>query len=192
MANVNAPFGLKPIRGAGSQPHNDGTQVYAAAAGDSHAIYYGDPVTVTGEATADGVPIVARSTAGTANAITGVAVGFRPYGNTEWLGYRPASTAYEVLVESNPFLEFEIQEDSDGGAVAVASVGLNANIVFGTAVGNQSAAMLDSSSAATTAAHQLRILGLKQAPNNAQGNYAVWRVRLNNVTTTPNAASTGA
>lgn len=180
MANANAPFGLKPIRGSHSQPFNDGAQPYAAAAGDSTVIRYGDPVTVTGEATADGVPIVARTTAGgTTNAITGVAVGFRPYGATEWLGYRPASTAYEVLVETNPEAEYLIQEDSVGGAVAVASVGLNAQLVYGTATGNVSAAMLDSSTAATTATHQLRIVGLYQAVNNAQGDYAIWRVRFN-------------
>lgn len=189
MPNANAPFGLKPIRSAFSGPYNDGAQPYAAAAADAVVIRYGDPVTLTGAATVDGVPIVALSTAGgTTNSITGVAVGFRPLGATEWLGYRPASTAYEVLVEDNPHAEFLIREDAVGGAVAVASVGLNAQLVFGTATGNQSAAMLDSSTAAVTATHQLRILGLHQAPDNAQGDYAVWRVRLNMHTHTPATA----
>lgn len=189
MPNVNAPFGLKPVRSAFSGPYNDGAQPYAAAAGDATPIRYGDPVTVTGEATADGVPIVTRTTAGgTTNSATGVAVGFRPFGATEWLGYRPASTAYEVLVEDNPNAEFYIQEDAVGGAVALASVGLNAQLVYGTATGNASAAMLDSSTVATTATHQLRILGLAQIVNNAQGDYAIWRVRLNMHTHTPATA----
>lgn len=189
MANANAPFGLKPVRGAFSQPYNDGAQPYAKAAADTAVVRYGDPVSLTGEATADGVPIVTLTTAaGTTNRITGVAVGFRPIGATEWLGYAPASTAYEVLVEDNPEAEFFIQEDSDGGAVAVASVGLNAQLVFGTATGNNSAAMLDSSTAATTATHQLRIMGLAQIVNNAQGNYAIWRVRLNMHTHAPAVA----
>lgn len=189
MANANVPFGLKPVRGAFSQPYNDGAQPYAAAASDSVAIRFGDPVTVTGAATADGVPYVALTTAGgTTNSVTGVAVGFRPIGATEWLGYRPASVEYEVLVEDNPLAEFFIQEDSVGGAVAVASVGLNAQLVYGTATGNNSAAMLDSSTAATTATHQLRILGLAQIVNNAQGNYAIWRVRLNMHTHIPATA----
>lgn len=197
MANSNAPFGFKPVRGAFSQPYNDGAQVYAAAAADAQAILLGDPVTVTGDATTDGIPIVTRSTAGSGNAITGIAVGFRPYGNTEWLAYRPASTLYEVLVEDNPWAEFYIMEDGDGAGagapLAAVDVGLNAAIVFGTPVNNsRSAAMLDSSTKATTAALQVRILGLAQVVNNAIGNYAVWRVRLNNVTTTPNAGSTGA
>lgn len=191
MANDNAPFGFKPVRGAYSQPYNDGAQVYAAAAGDSTVIRLGDPVTITGTATADGISIVTRSTAGATNAITGIAVGFRPYGATEWLGYRPASTAYEVLVEDNPWAEFYIMEDSDGGALAATNVGQNAAIIYGTATGNRSAAMIDSSTAATTAGLQVNILGLAQIVGNEIGNYAVWRVRLNNVTTTPNAASTG-
>lgn len=192
MANVNAPFGLKPIRGASSQPYNDGTQIFQVPATDSTAVKYGDPVTVTGDASATGVPYVARTAAGS-NAITGVAVGFRPLGNTEWLGYRPASVAYEVMVECDPASEYLIMEDSDGGALAAADVGLNATFVFGAATGeNSSVAMLDSSTKATTAGLPLRIMGLAQIVNNAIGQYAVWRVRLNNVTTTPNAASTGA
>ena len=186
MANVNAPFGLKPVSSAFSGPYNEGAQQYAAEAADSAVIRYGDPVTLTGAATAEGVPIVALATAGgTTNFITGIAVGFRPLGATEWLGYRPASVAYEVLVADNPDAEFFIMEDSVGGAVAVASVGLNAQLVYGTATGNISAAMLDSSTAATTATHQLRILGLAQIVNNEQGNYAIWRVRLNMHTHAP-------
>lgn len=193
MANSDAPFGFKPVRAASSGCYNGGAQPYAAAAGDSTVIRLGDPVTVTGTANTDGVPIVARSTAGSGNAITGIAVGFRPFGDTEWLNYRPASTAYEVLVQDDPLQEYEIQEDSVGGALAAADVGLNAAIVFGTpGTDGRSAAMIDSSTKATTAALQVRIVGLAQKVNNAIGDNAVWRVRLNNVTTTPNAASTGA
>ncbi len=191
MPNANAPFGFRPIRGAFSQPYNDGTQVYAAAAADATAIRYGDPVTITGSATALGTPYVARSTAGTGNAITGVAVGFRPFGASEWLGYRPASVEYEVLVEDSPFIEFEIMEDSDGGAIDVNAVGSNAAIIFGTATGNQSAAMIDSSTVGTTVGLQVRLLRVARRVDNAPGNYAVWTVRINNSTQTPNAASTG-
>lgn len=193
MANANAPFGFRPWRGASSQPYNDGVQPYAAAAGDSTVIRLGDPVTVTGTATADGIPIVTRSTAGTGNAITGIAVGFRPFGATTYLNYRPASTAYEVLVEESPDGEYLMMEDSVGAALAAVDVGLNAAIVFGTpGTDGRSAAMIDSSTAATTAGLQVRIVGLAQIVGNQIGNYAIWRVRLNNVTTTPNAGSTGA
>jgi hypothetical protein len=191
MANANAPFGLRPVRGAYSQPYSDSATVYSAAAGDATVIRYGDPVTVTGAARADGTAIVTRSTAGTGNAITGVAVGFRPYGATEWLGYRPASTDYEVLVEDNPLIEFEMMEDSDGGALSVDQAGANIAIIYGTATGNRSAAMLDSSTVGTTVGLQLRLLGLAKRVDNEPGVNAVWRVRLNNVTTTPNGASTG-
>lgn len=193
MPNSNAPFGFKPTRSASSGCYNGGAQVYAAAAGDSTVIRRGDPVTVTGTASTDGVPIVTRSTAGAGNAITGIAVGFRPYGDTEWLNIRPASTAYEVLVQDDPLAEYYLQEDSVGGALAAANVGLNAAVAFGTpGVDGRSAAMIDSSTAAATAGLQVRIVGLAQLVDNEIGNHAVWRVRLNNVTTTPNAAATGA
>lgn len=193
MANANAPFGFKPVRAVSSSSYNAGANVYAAAAGDSVVIRHGDPVTVTGTATTDGVPIVALSTAGDTNAITGIAVGFRPYGASTWLNYRPASTAYEVLVIDDPLAEFHMQEDSVGGALAAVDTGLNAAVVFGTpGVDGRSACMIDSSTKAATATLQVRLLGIAQIVNNAIGNYAVWRVRLNNVTTTPNAGSTGA
>jgi len=192
MANNNAPFGLKPVRAASSGCYNAGAQTYSAAASDSTIIRLGDPVTRTGTANTDGVPEVTRSTAGTGNAITGVAVGFRPYGDTEWLNYRPASTAYEVLVQNDPLAEYEIQEDSDTSTLAAANVGQNAAIIFGTAgVDGRSAAMIDSSTAAVTAGLQVRIVGLAQRVDNEIGDYAVWRVRVNNTTETPNAGSTG-
>ena len=190
MANANAPFGFIPAREASSGPYNDGAQPYAAAAGDSTIIRLGDPVTTTGTATTDGIPVVTRSTAGDTNAITGIAVGFRPYGATEWLNYRPASTAYEVLVQDDPDAEYLIQEDSAGGAIAATSVGLNAAIVYGTpGTDGRSAAMIDSSTAAATATLQVRIVGLAQRVNNEIGNYAVWRVKLNNITTAPGAGA---
>jgi len=195
MPNGNGPFGFKPVRSASSQPYNDGANTYHVPASDASVIRLGDPVVVTGTGSAAGTSDVTLATAGSGNAITGIAVGFRPAGATEWLGYRPASTEYFVMVEDNPEAEFYIQEDGDGAAagapLAAVDIGLNAAIVYGTATGNRSAAMLDSSTKATTAALQVRIVGLAQTVGNEIGNYAVWRVRLNNVTTTPNAASTG-
>ena len=180
MPNPNAPFGLKPVRSASSGPYNDGAQPYVALAADSTVIRYGDPVTVTGTGSVDGTPAVTLTTAGgTTNSVTGIAVGFRPLGTTEWLGFRPASVAYEVLVMDDPRAEFFIMEDSVGGAVAVTAIGLNVQLVFGSATGNTSAAMLDSSTTAVTATHQLRILGLAQIVGNEVGDFAVWRVRLN-------------
>ena len=191
MPNLNAPMGFIPIRSATSGPYNDGAMVYAAAAGDSVVIRLGDPVTVTGTADANGVPIVARSTAGSGNAITGIAVGFRPVGSDQpFTSNRPASTAAEVLVQDDPNAEYEIQEDSDTSTLAAADVGLNAAIVFGTPGStNRSAAMIDSSTKATTAGLQVRIVGLSQRVGNEIGDYAKWRVRLNNVNTTAGAGA---
>ena len=190
MANPNAPFGLKPVRDVFSGPTSGGLSSYVALSGDSAAIYRGDPVAVTGTATADGIPVVAKATLTTDNLWTGVALGFRPRGATEWLGYRPASVEYEVLVCDDPTAEYFCQEDSDSSNLAAVDVGLNVIAAAGTASGNQSGLMIDSSSKATTATHQLRLLGLAQIPGNAIGTNAIWRVRLNTSTTTP-VASTG-
>ena len=65
-------------------------------------------------------------------------------------------------------------------AAATEAMG-NANLVIGncsTATG-VSIAEIDSSSAATTATLQVRLLRLVQRPDNVAGNYAKWLVQIN-------------
>lgn len=75
---------------------------------------------------------------------------------------------------------YEIQDDSDGGALTAASVGLNADIVVGTGstTTGTSAMELDSSTVNTTSA-QLRILGLSHRADNEIAANAKWLVMIN-------------
>lgn len=182
MANVNTPFGLKPIREAGSGTHNGGVNMYYHASSDGTALYVGDPVLKTGSADGAGVPAVARAAA--AGAITGVVVGFVPNGTTDMAGYGAASTAYYLLVCDDPDTLFEIQEDGDGGNLAATDIGLNADIIV--AAGNsyslKSGVMLDTSTKATTATLPLKIVGLSERVGSVIGAYAKVRVKINNHT----------
>ena len=182
MANVNTPFGLKPIREAGSGPHNGGVNMYYHDSGDATALYVGDPVLKTGSSDAAGVPAVARAAA--AGAITGVVVGFVPNGTTDMAGYGAADTSYYLLVADDPDTLFEIQEDGVGGQLAAADIGLNADIIV--AAGNsyslKSGVMLDTSTKAGTAALPLKIVGLSERVNTEFGAYAKVRVKINNHT----------
>ncbi len=167
MANVDRVNGLRPVKHLDGSPYNGAVNRYYVPSSDSTAIFPGDAVKSAGSADSDGVASVAQAAAG--DAIRGVVVGVEPV-TDESLIYRAASTERYVLVADAPDLVFEIQEDADGGALAVTAVGNNADIVVaaGDTDAGTSGMELDSSSAGTTAA-QLRILGFAQRPDNEVG-----------------------
>jgi hypothetical protein len=192
MANSNAPMGLSPVRYRNGSPWNGQARTYYVPAADSTALFIGDPVIIAGSGDADGVPTITRATAASAGRITGVVVGFQPTGPFP-AKYRAASTAMYVLVADDPLLLFEAQEDGVGGSLAATSIGLNIDLIAGS--GNTSTGLsgflLDSSTAATTATLQCRIIGLQQRIDNAIGTTAKWLVAINLPTETGAAGSTG-
>lgn len=187
MANTDAPFGLKPVRYRDGAPYTGACRRYYVAAGESNNIFIGDPVALSGSGAADGTPGIVRATAGAGSSAgdgpVGVVVGVENLTSDNLSRtYRPASTAMYVLVADSPNLLYEVQEDSDAGALTVDAIGLNANIIIGTgntATGT-SAVELDSSSAAVTATLDLRIISLVKSPKNEVGVNARWLVSLNN------------
>lgn len=192
MANVDSAFGLMPVRYASGAPYNGACNRYFVPASDGTALFRGDPVIIAGGADADGVPTVTRATAGSAGRITGVVVGIVNDANNE-VQHRAASTACYVLVADDPNLLFEIQEDSTGGALAAADIGLNADLASGSGstVTGLSGFELDTSTKATTATLQLRIEGIVQRPDNEVGANAKVLVRINLPTQTGAVGSTG-
>src|SRR5690606_39013337 len=93
-------------------------------------------------------------------AITGVIVGFSALPGDLNKNYNPASTERVAWVADDPDLEFEIQAD---GAVAAASMGLNAVLIYthsGSTTTGLSGAELDTTSDApeANASNQLTIL----------------------------------
>ncbi len=194
MANLNVAFGLKPVRRAHGAPANFNTREYFVPSSDSTALFIGDPVILAGSADATlTAPTVTRATAAGGNRITGVVVGFRPNDAINAVGYRAASTNAYVLVTDDPDQLYEIQDDSVGGNLAAADIGLNADLVAGT--GNtatkKSGFMLDTSTKATTNTLQLRIVGLQDRADVEVGANAKVLVRLNLTTETGAAGSTG-
>lgn len=170
MANTDFARGLVPLNNADSSPFNDGTRMFFVPASDATALYIGDPVTLAGDADAGGVPTVARSAA--AGPITGVVVGFVPNGTTDTAGFRAASTAAYVLVETNPDAVMEIQDTA--GAVTAADVGTLRNLTInaGNAFTKRSGVVLGGAGAA------VRVLGLRQTPGNEFGAFAKVLVKI--------------
>lgn len=195
MANADTPFGLKPIKNA---PFNEiPKNLYYIPSSYATALFVNDPVVKTGTSntaavTAAGrlfnpgsLPEINKATAGDTNKITGVIIGFLANPSDLSKNYNPASTERIAIVADSPLQEFEIQEESAGSPLAATSVGLNANLVFaesGSTATGLSGAELDTTTPATDATFQLKILRLVDAPENAIGQHAKWRVKINNHT----------
>lgn len=193
MANSNAPTGLTPVRNANGSPYVAQLSTYYVPSSDSTALFIGDPVIIAGDADAIGVPTATRATAGATNRITGVVCGFVPSPTIVANGYRLASTAEYILVETGPDVVYEIQEDAVGGALAATNVGQNIDLVAGSGstYTKRSGWQADSSTAGTGATLQCRILRFVNRPDNEIGANAKILVRINLPTETGAAGSTG-
>lgn len=195
MANANTPAGLTPLKNSPfvEIPKNS----YYIPASYGTALFIGDPVVKTGTANtanvltsgklypAGSLPEINKATAGDGNKITGVIIGFEAIPSNLTLNYNTASTERVAIVADSPLQEFMIQEETAGTALAVTSVCLNANVVFaesGSTSTGLSGVELDTSTPASDATYQLKILRLLDAPENAIGQHAKWRVKINNHT----------
>lgn len=182
MANVNSPFGMKPVMNRDGSPWNGKGTLYYIRAAYATRLGLWDPVVAEGTyADTLGIPTVARAAA--SGYILGSIIGFVPLPDSLALPsqYSKASTEGYCYVCDDPGVIYEMQEDSVGGAMAATEAMGNADLVISncsTATG-VSAAMIDSSTAGTTSTYNLRLLRLVQRPDNAQGNYAKWLVQIN-------------
>lgn len=181
MANVNKPFGLRPIgnlSATGAQKQYG----YQIADNQSGAIYQGDLVVVY-----DGYIIKYDET--THAAPTGVFNGCQYNDPTRankptWKNYYPGSVdittgQIDCEVLDDPSQLFLIQAD---GAVTQANIGKNADptaATTGSTTTGISAGTLKSSSIAKTAALTFKIIGLSAQADNALGTNAVVVVKLN-------------
>jgi hypothetical protein len=181
MANVNKPFGLRPIGNLSAT----GTQkqfAYEIADNQSGAIYQGDLVTVF-----DGYLV--KFAPGSHSAAVGVFNGCSytdpNTGKPTWKNYYPGSvniTSGKIVADviDDPNQLFIIQADED---IVQADIGKNADVTAsttGSTTTGVSAMTLDSSTVANTAALNLKIVGKYEAPGNDFGtNYTVVVVKIN-------------
>lgn len=182
MANVDAPFGLRPIRHKSGAPYNGAATPYYINASYGTALFIGDPVIkVAGGSNAAAItapglgtfgvgtlPEIEKATAGDGNRITGVIVGFSTLASNLDYKHNPVSTERVAMVCDDPDVVFEIQAD---GAVAAASMGLNAVLIYthsGSTTTGLSGVELDTTSdgPAADASNQLLILRASNRPDN--------------------------
>lgn len=184
MANVNKPFGLRPIgnlSATGAQKQYG----YEIADNQAGAIFQGDLVTLK-----DGYILKFVPTGGSAHtAAVGVFNGCSyvdpTTGKPTWSNYYPGSvniTTGKIIADvlDDPNQLFIIQADED---IVQADFGKNADVTgstTGSTVNGISNMTLDSSTIATTAALNLKLVGLYNVDGNDLGtNYTVVIVKIN-------------
>jgi hypothetical protein len=179
MANADKAFGLRPLgnlSASGSQKQYG----YEIADNQSGAIFQGDLVTLK-----DGYILQFNPASHTAavGVFNGCFYTDPTTGKPTFSNYYPGSvniTQGKITADvlDDPSQLFIIQNDE---ASAVANYGKNGDIVVGT--GNTTTGMsaneLDTSTIATTAALNLKVIGLWDVPGNAVGTNAVVVVKIN-------------
>jgi hypothetical protein len=179
MANVDKPFGLRPL---GNLSATGSQKQYGYEIADSQAgvIYQGDLVTVY-----DGY--VVKFAPATHTAALGVFNGCfyidPTTGKPTWKNYYPGSvniTQGKIVADviDDPSQLFIIQVDE---SVAQTQVGMNADVVGtgGSTTTGVSSMELDSSTIDKAAALNLKIVGLWDVPGNSFGTNAVVVVKIN-------------
>ena len=168
MANLDSPFGLRPVRMVNGSPFSNQQNRYRIAANYGTSIYHGDLVKVV---TGGGIERVA---AGDGGLVLGVFNGCTytdpSSGKQKWSNYYPASTnASDIIafVVDAPDTVFEVQADA---AFPVADLFGNFDIVDGSPVGDTTSgisnAELDVTTGATTATLPLKAIDVSQDPLN--------------------------
>jgi len=183
MANLDAPFGLRPVGELGSDIQNGGTSKYLITSGEADIMMKGDLVKLEASG------YITLSTDSDAVAAIGVFNGcFYVAPTTKkptWSNYypgsiTPASGNIEAFVYDDPNKLYEIQAD---GVIAQTSVGRNTNIVYavGSTVNGQSKTELDATVESAGVTGQLRIIRICEDPDNSDisATDANWIVRIN-------------
>lgn len=196
MANTSNIRGFVPVRYLNGVEWNGQFNIYYHSAGDPTPIGVGDPVAPAWSADPTGrFPAVRRAAVG--EPVQGVAIGFAtvPSGiqgvapavlfdaTNLTKVYGAASTEFYVAVVDDPFVVFEVQEDSDTSNIGVG--GVMGTVVMVVAdcdtTSGYSQFTIDSSGATgSQEGYGWRILGLVDRPDNAIGQYAKWFVLCNN------------
>ena len=197
MANVDGAFGLALHQHNSKLP----TELCFIPSTDETAVFVGDAVKQAGSAgNIVGLPkkqTVAQAAA--TDPIYGVVVGFKQ----DWVStgmdlsirHRPADTGmYAIIQPADPQDIWRIQADDVGSTLADADIGLNADIVVGSgdATTGMSGMELDTSSKATTAGLQLKVVGYDDRPSNEdEVANQVLLVRINQSQVVNDAGTTG-
>jgi hypothetical protein len=174
MANVDAAFGLTPIRHLSGNGYSRANK-YTITSGLSENIFTGDLVIIT----ADGV--ITPHTATEVNNI-GVFAGVSytaSDGSYVYAQYFPSgTTATNIIayVYDDPYTVFKVQS---AGTPAQTNIGNCADVVAGAGSTTTGQSGFEISGTMSNGTASLKILGLYEAPDNAFGTNAIMEVLIN-------------
>ena len=193
MANIDAPFGLRPIAKLGSAPGGTvGTTKYKISSGAS-ALFTGDPVKLK----SDGSIEVKGGAGAITGAISGVFMGcFYTDPTTSKPTFRNNYPDGLAATDAIAFISDDVNQlyiaQQDANDIGAADLGNNAEMIMaaGSTTTGMSKAEIDSSTAATgNATYMLKILDFYDTPSNdTTAANSVLVVKINNHQL---AASTG-
>jgi hypothetical protein len=195
MANVDAPFGFRPVGELGSNIQNGGTTKYRIEDNQTGAIYKGDPVFVGdgSDAGAAVTPSAGYIASAAATNICCIGIFNGCYyidptsGKPTWSNYYPGAInitegTIDAYVYDDPSKLFVVQAS---GTLTYASA-VNNNIdmaayVAGSTINGQSKTELAASVTASGATAQFVIMGLSEDPSNSDASAANsnWIVKFN-------------
>lgn len=192
MANINAPFGGRPVGHTNGSPYNGQANLYVFPATNGDAIHIGDFVKSRADGDANGVQGVDKAAGtdvcrGIVVGILGAYPGVSMEGtalNLEQAGYISATNAAAVyvLVADEPDLVFEIQCGATATNLVKEKLAYNFSLsiaVPSPATNPLSATIVDNSTINTTNSLNFKMLGLARRPNNVIGAYQVVRAAFN-------------
>jgi len=206
MANINGAFGLRPIAKMGQNANSTGATEYRIASTNTNAIYQGSPVIPLAAGVIDIVGAAAGGTVGLLGVFWGCEYVSSVTGEKVFSNYWPGSGAdsnhpVKAFVYDDPAQLFVVSTSNvvagfDTEAEVRAAVFSNANFATatsGSTVSGISSATLDLNTIATTNTLNMRIMGIKDDPENADFTAAGIGiiVRLNNHFNSPNGAIAG-
>ena len=201
MANTNGAFGLRPIGKMGQNTNSTGATEYRIAAANTNAIYQGSPVIPLAAGVIDIVGAAAGGSVGLLGVFAGCEYVSSTTGEKVFSNNWPGSGAdsnfpVKAFVYDDPAQLFVIATSNvvagfNTEAEVRAAIFANANFATadaGTAATGISTGTLDLNTIATTAALQMRIMGIQEDPENADFTAAGIPiiVRLNNHFNSPN------
>lgn len=175
MANTSRVNGFRPVKHLNGSPYNGQFNLYEIVAGDGTATFVGDLVKGDAGTATDVYPTCIRG--GTSGEVTtgfylGVIVGFVPdYTHLNSPGqYRVASTKRYAMVCDSPDVIYEVQDGATTPTTATL-IGMNTGFMAtaGSTSTGQSGMVTGTTTATTTAALPLRIVGIANKPDNEAG-----------------------
>ena len=194
MANVDAPFGFRPVGELGSNINNGGTTKYRINDNQAGAIYKGDIVFIgngsdAGTGVTPAAGYIGPAAAGQSNSI-GIFNGCYYIDPTTkkptWSNYYPGSVnitvgTIDAFVYDDPNTLFEVQ--ASGTLTYATVVGYNIDFAYtaGSTVNGQSKSELASSVTGSGATDVFVIVGISEDPDNndAASANSNWIVRFN-------------